>query len=323
VNVGLYFDCRNPPRWHRPWPAVYGKVLELAEQAERLDAHSVWVTEHHLFEDGYLPQPLTFAAAIAARTKRIRIGTAIIIAPLHHPVELAEQAAVVDILSGGRLDLGLGAGYLDGEYELFGADPSRKGGATFDTVSELRRIWWEGGVTPPPVQDPLPIWIGPRSAKNAHRTGVVGEGLLRVAPELVEPYLQGLEEGGHGRGAARMAGPVNCFLSDDPERDWPRVAPHVAYQWGSYAVYRDGIGFDEALAATDPDDWRARGITQGTTSGFLFGTPEHAAEQIRDFVGDVRVETIFVWGALAGVDDDLAERNVELVCTRLTPLLAG
>lgn len=322
MEVGLYFDCRNPPRWQRPWASVYGKVLELCEEGERLGAHSLWVTEHHLFEDGYLPQPLTFAAAIAARTRRARIGTAIVVAPLHHPVELAEQAAVVDILSGGRLDLGLGAGYLDAEYELFGVDPSRKGGATFDTVSELRRIWWEGSVTPPPVQDPLPIWVGPRSARNARRTGLAGEGLLRVAPELVEPYLEGLEEGGHGRDAARMAGPVNCFLSDDPERDWPRVAPHVAYQWGSYAAYREGIAMEEAVAQTDADAWRARGIEQGTTSGFLFDTPEGAAARIRAFVGETPVETIFVWGTLAGVDDDLAERNVELVTTRLARLLS-
>lgn len=323
MNVGLYFDCRNPPRWHRPWAAVYGRTLELCEEAERLGAHSVWVTEHHLFEDGYLPQPLTFAAAIAARTRRVRIGTAIVIAPLHHPVELAEQAAVVDILSDGRLDLGLGAGYLDGEYALFGADADRKGAATFDAVAELRRIWQEGRVTPPPVQDRLPLWVGPRSARNARRTGLAGEGLLRVAPELVEPYLEGLDEGGHGRAAGRMAGPVNCFLSDDPERDWPRVAPHVAYQWGSYAAYREGIGIDEALAATDADAWRARGIAQGTTSGLLFGTPEQAAEQIRAYVGDAPVETVFVWGAVAGVADELAARNVELVCTRLAPLLAG
>ena len=244
------------------------------------------------------------------------------IAPLHHPVELAEQAAVVDILSNGRLDLGLGAGYLDAEYALFGVDGSRKGAATFDAVAEIRRLWREGEVTPPPVQEPLPIWVGPRSARNAHRTGLAGEGLLRVAPELVEPYLRGLEEGGHGRAAARMAGPVNCFLSDDPERDWPRVAPHVAYQWASYAVYRERIGFDEALAATDPDAWRARGISEGTTSGFLFGTPDEAAARIRAYVGEAPVETIFVWGSVAGVDDALAARNVELVCTRLAPLLA-
>jgi alkanesulfonate monooxygenase SsuD/methylene tetrahydromethanopterin reductase-like flavin-dependent oxidoreductase (luciferase family) len=321
MNVGLYFDLRNPTRWRRPWAEVYARALELCEEAEALGAHSLWVTEHHLFEDGYLPQPLTFAAAIAARTRRVRIGTAIMIAPLHHPVAIAEQAAVVDILSGGRLDLGLGAGYLEAEYALFGADPARKGGATFDVVAELRRIWAENRVTPPPVQERLPIWVGPRSARNARRTGLLGEGLLRVAPELAGPYREGLEEGGHGSRAVRMAGPVNCLLSDDPERDWPAVAPHVAYQWGSYAAYRDGIRLDEAMV--DPDEWRARGIEQGATSGFLFTTPEEAAARIRAFVGEAPVETIFVWASVAGLADELVERNVELACSRLGPLLAG
>jgi alkanesulfonate monooxygenase SsuD/methylene tetrahydromethanopterin reductase-like flavin-dependent oxidoreductase (luciferase family) len=111
VNVGLYFDLRNPPPWRQDWQRLYAFTLEMCEEAERLGIHSVWFTEHHLFEDGYIPQPLTFASATAARTSRIRIGIAILIAPLYHPVHLAEQAAVVDIVSGGRLDLGIGAGY--------------------------------------------------------------------------------------------------------------------------------------------------------------------------------------------------------------------
>jgi alkanesulfonate monooxygenase SsuD/methylene tetrahydromethanopterin reductase-like flavin-dependent oxidoreductase (luciferase family) len=320
VNVGLYFDLRNPPEWRQDWHRLYRFTLEQCEEAERLGAHSIWVTEHHGFEDGYLPQPLAFAAAIAARTERIRIGTAIVIAPLHHPVHLAEQAAVVDILSGGRLDLGLGAGYRDAEYALFGADPARKGGATFDTARAIRGLWAEGSVTPPPVQERLPIWIGARSERNARRTGLLGEGLLRVAPELVGAYRAGLAEGGHDPAAARMAGPVNCFLSEDPERDWPRVAPHVGYQWTSYARYRDGVTHEEARV--DPDEWRARGIEQGTTSGFLFDTPEEAARRIRAFGGDAPVETIFVWGSVAGMDEALVRENVGLVCTRLAPLLA-
>ena len=92
----------------------------MCEEAERLGAHSVWLTEHHLFDDDYIAQPLVFAAAIAARTRRVRIGTAIVIAPLHSPVEIAEQSALVDVVSGGRLDLGLGAGYRVPEYELYG-----------------------------------------------------------------------------------------------------------------------------------------------------------------------------------------------------------
>ena len=111
MDVGIYFDLRNPPAWATDWSRLYGFSLELCEEAERLGCHAIWLTEHHLFDDGYLPQPLTMAAAVAARTSRVRIGTGVLIAPLHHPVELAEQAAVVDIISSGRVDLGIGAGY--------------------------------------------------------------------------------------------------------------------------------------------------------------------------------------------------------------------
>src|SRR5690349_16850973 len=108
MRVGICLDLRNPPEWRQDPGHVYGFGLELCEEAERLGAGSVWVTEHHMFDDDYLPQTLTYAAAIAARTKRVRIGTGILIAPLHAAVEIAEQAAVVDLLSDGRVDLGLG-----------------------------------------------------------------------------------------------------------------------------------------------------------------------------------------------------------------------
>ena len=103
MKLGLYFDLRNPAPWARPWPEVYGRALDLVVEAERLGAASVWFSEHHLFDDGYLPQPLTFAAAAAARTSRVRIGTAVLVAALRPAVLVAEEAAVIDQLSGGRL----------------------------------------------------------------------------------------------------------------------------------------------------------------------------------------------------------------------------
>lgn len=119
VNVGIYLDLRNPAEWRQDWARLYGFTLELCEEADRLGVHSIWTTEHHGFDDGYLSQPLTMAAAIAARTKRARIGTGVTIAPLRHPAHLAEEAAIVDLVSGGRLELGIGTGYRLPEYELF------------------------------------------------------------------------------------------------------------------------------------------------------------------------------------------------------------
>jgi len=126
VKVGLFLDLRNPPGWGRPWAQLYRDTLATVEAAERAGIDSVWLSEHHLFGDGYLPQPLTMAAAIAARTSRVRIGTAIVLAALRHPLHLAEQAAVVDVLSGGRLELGLGAGFSPAEYAAFGVDLTRR-----------------------------------------------------------------------------------------------------------------------------------------------------------------------------------------------------
>src|SRR5579872_2731009 len=122
MQVGLFFDLRNPPGWRVDDARLYAFTLEAIEEAERLSMHSIWVTEHHRFEDGYLPQPLTFLAAAAARTKRVRLGTAILLSALRPAIQIAEEAAIVDIISGGRLEIGLGAGYQAPEYDLFKAD---------------------------------------------------------------------------------------------------------------------------------------------------------------------------------------------------------
>ena len=180
MRVGCYLDLRNPPRWERPWAEHYARTLERCVEVERLGLDSVWCSEHHLFEDGYLPQPLTFLAAVAAVTDRIRLGTAVYLGALRPPVQVAEEAAVVDLLSGGRLELGLGAGYRIPEYAAFGADIGRRYTLTDECAREVRRLWREGAVTPPPIQDPVPIWMGYQGPQGARRAGLLGEGLLSV-----------------------------------------------------------------------------------------------------------------------------------------------
>jgi alkanesulfonate monooxygenase SsuD/methylene tetrahydromethanopterin reductase-like flavin-dependent oxidoreductase (luciferase family) len=141
--------------------------LERIEEAERLALDAAFFTEHHFFEDGYMPQPLTFAAAAAARTKRIRVGTAVMLASLRPAIDLAEQAAVVDVLSDGRLELGLGTGYRVPEFEAFGVDMSRRYQLLEERCNEIRDLWEGGTLSPPPIQDRLPLWIG--AARRAPR----------------------------------------------------------------------------------------------------------------------------------------------------------
>ncbi|MFA5891839.1 MAG: LLM class flavin-dependent oxidoreductase, partial [Actinomycetota bacterium] len=116
------FTLQVPPWDLRAHAEVYADVLELIELAERADFDSVWLAEHHGASDGYVPSLLPFLASVAARTTRIKLGTAVMLAPFHHPLRLAEDAAVVDALSGGRLRLGLGLGWVPEEYRMFGAE---------------------------------------------------------------------------------------------------------------------------------------------------------------------------------------------------------
>lgn len=206
IDIGLYFDLRNPEPWRQDPARLHAFTLEMCEEAEHLGAGSLWFTEHHLFDDGYCSQPLTFAAAAAARTSRVRLGTAIVIAPLHHPAQIAEQAALVDLISNGRLELGLGAGYRAPEYELYDVSLEQRYAQTDDRAREIRRLLGTGGVTPSPVQNPLPVWMGYQGPQGARRAGLLGSGLLSANAALYEPYRQGLVDGGHDPASARMAG---------------------------------------------------------------------------------------------------------------------
>jgi alkanesulfonate monooxygenase SsuD/methylene tetrahydromethanopterin reductase-like flavin-dependent oxidoreductase (luciferase family) len=321
VRVGIYFDLRNPPAWHVPPARLYGFSLEMCREAELLGCDSIWLTEHHLFDDGYLPQPLTFAAAVAARTQRVRIGIGILIAPLHWPAEIAEQAAVVDIVSDGRLDLGLGAGYRVPEFELYGADLATRYRATDDAARELRRLWSPDGVTPRPVQQRLPLWMGYQGPKGARRAGLLGEHLLTASQASWPAYRDALAEAGHDPSAARMAGGIQGWVSEDPDADWPEVARHLAYQVDSYRRHMvQGTGAP-VPRPVDPDRLRAREL-RNPLDHFVYGTPEQVAHRVREYVGDAPVDTVYFWASLGGMPEAAVARHVQTVCAKLAPLLA-
>ena len=326
MRVGIYTDLRNPPEWRRPWAGHYQRVLERIAEAERLGAGSVWVSEHHGFEDGYLPQPLTFAAAIADRTSRMRIGTAIMLGPLRPALDIAEQAAIVDIVSDGRLELGLGTGYRASEYRAYERDIKGRYPKLEALVREIRRVWEDGECMPPPVQERPPVWIGAIGPRAARMAGRLGEGLLWLSSALLEPYRAGLEEGGHDPASARMAGLANLIVADDPEAAWPRIAPHLAYQRNSYNRYgAEGDLAPGTLDASgepvDPESLR-RAQPEALPPAFDVVTPEDAIERLTSWLDPLPVVDVYFWDSIAGMPDDLSERHVELVASRLAPALA-
>src|SRR5438552_16736928 len=106
MNVGLMFSFRNPPKWKKPWADVYESQLEQVRLAEELGYDTIWLTEHHFAEDGYSPSLLPIAGAIAALTSRVRIGTFLLLLPLHNAVRVGEDAATVDEIANGSIGFG-------------------------------------------------------------------------------------------------------------------------------------------------------------------------------------------------------------------------
>lgn len=302
--------------------------LERVDRAEALGLDSVWLTEQHFFEDGYLSQAHVYAAAIAARTTRIRIGTAICPGPLRPAHEYAEQAALVDLLSDGRYELGLGLGYRVPEFEAYGADITRRYEVLEERLLEIRRMLHDGGTVPPPVQERLPIWAGVMGPRGARLAGRAGAGLLWFDHALLEPYREGLAAGGHDPQEARMAGFLGFIVARDPEAAYARMKPHLTYQWETYTRYA-AEGTETGLAAMFGGLDESTGIDRLRTDGppvwplFDVVTAEEAVRRTRDWLDGLPVVDAFFWDSVAGMPDDLVEEHLELLATEVRPHLTG
>src|SRR6202521_2013954 len=141
MRFGLTTDFRNPSASGKTTAKVYGEIIALFVWAETLGFDAAYVFEHHFTDDDYISSPMVAATAIAARTKRLRVGPDIAILPLYAPVRVAEDGAVLELMSNGRLDFGVGLGYRPEEYAGYGLDISRKGSRANEALQIIRALW--------------------------------------------------------------------------------------------------------------------------------------------------------------------------------------
>src|SRR5689334_8137025 len=178
MSLGLLLGMQAPERFGATPQQVYRDTLA---QIAWVDANvpavdRVWLTEHHGFPDGYLPSPMIVAGALAASTSRIRIAQGIVVQPFYgHPLRLAEDSAVLDVLSGGRFELGIGMGYRQDEFDAFGMHQSSRR-RRFDEGRDYQVL--DGWLRPGPLQKPLPLWLGAATPKSRRRVAERGHNLL-------------------------------------------------------------------------------------------------------------------------------------------------
>lgn len=315
MRLHLTYDMRAP-RFGAPSTALHAAMLDQVAWADDLGFDAVGLGEHHGSDDGYNPSPLPLAAAIAARTRRIAIQTAIVIAPLYDLPKLAEDAAVVQILSNGRLELGLGAGYRPSEFATFGRRLEDRWRAMGETVAFLRAAWrgepfrWQGRtchVTPPPAPRPPPILLGGSSPAAARRAARIADGWFPpLDARLWDPYRdECVRLGRPDPGPYPAQGPIFLWISEDPDRDWAWLAPHVLHQVDAYARWTE-----EAFGRP------AGPYAAGTTAEALRRSPAYRVltpEQTLSLVaalGDHAV--LYLNPLLAGIDPERAWRMLRL-----------
>jgi len=270
-----YYSLQSPPHNPRSHEELYEEMLEEISFADQMGFDSAWLTEHHFLSDGYGPSLLTTAAAIAARTKKIRIGTGVLLMPLHDPVRVAEDAAVVDLISKGRLILGLGLGYRPEEFDGFRRSLKERKGRMEESIEILEKSWSDGkfshdgkyykirdlNVTPKPVQRPIPIWIGAFTEPAIRRAARIGAplyipaiGVIPIIKSLFDLHSSLLEE--YGRNPEAIEKPLvrEIFISDKKSDDvWDDIKEHVTYTAKGYASWGSMVD-PEGNLLTDPTD---------------------------------------------------------------------
>lgn len=328
MDFSLFLDLR--PRQGAPMTSEdFEQAVQLVRAAERLGFHGVWTSEQHGVDDGYLPAQLPVLAAFARETTTLRLGTGVILLPLTHPRHVVEEVCVVDVISNGRLTLGLGAGNYPNEFRIFGVDPADRRRLMEDGVTFIK-AGLSGGILPdgswvniPPVQRPIPLVLGGLVAPAIDRAVRLADGhfaysfsnpeqtLAELYGEQIRPALDRHDRSPDG---FRLLFASVLWQSDSAESEWRDViGPAFAYQQRKYAEWEESAATAGGYAfATDLDQSRRE---------LFVGPPDQLAERLVSLRDRYPFDEVVFWARLPGVPFSLAMEHLERLASGLLPMV--
>ncbi|WP_433602464.1 LLM class flavin-dependent oxidoreductase [Nocardia sp. CA-135953] len=327
THLRVHFDLRAPESGI-PARELYPLALEQAAWLDNAGATSIMLSEHHGSDDQNCPSPLTLAAAIGAVTERCRILVSALLLPLHDPVRVAEDAAVADLVSGGRLDLVVGVGYVRSEFELFGLTIEDRARLLEKKLPLLLEAMTTGTVTrggttyqvtPRPAQKPRPsVLVGGSVAASARRAARLADGFFPAVsdPSVIEVYRAECARLGYEPGPVHRGGrPRFVFVSEDPDRAWQHVGPaalgeiNIHRRWTADSPAQNSYGEGGALT-----DWEV--VRKGGQYAVL--TPAECIELARGLDDDM---PLTIKPLLGGVDPDFSWECLEVLKSQVLPHL--
>ena len=341
MDFGLLFAFRNPRQWRRPADEIYREQIEQAVLAEQLGYDHIWITEQHFSEDGWAPSLLPILAALATRTERIRIGSFILSLPFHNPLRVAEDAATVDIISGGRLDLGVGPGGIVAKaLASFGVPFKQRRPRTVEGLEIIRRCFteerfdFEGKyyqfsdvrVTPKPIQKPHPpLWVAAVGPKALAETAAGGYHLAASGtPEHQRIYDGALRKAGRNIADYSIAQLRMIYLAETRDQAWDEIQNHLHhtlnwYRAGIIAQRDVTLEKDFALPPLPPPHELRKINDLGFFVPAIVGTSEDAIRMLEAYFEETRVTHLATWMHLAGLDARKSRRSMELFAKEVIP----
>jgi len=258
------------------------EVLEQTQAADRLGYESVWFAEHHFSEYGILTSPHVLLTAAALSTQNIRLGVSVVVLPFHNPIAVAEDYALVDVLSNGRLNFGLGSGYLTHEFHGFCLDSKDKAFRFNDAFEVIKKAWSgekfshqgtyyryaDVQLKVLPKQKPVPIWIAGLRPEGVQHIGRMGYNLMGIPyvtsnsiaemKGVIDTYRKAYREAGHEEGKTSVTLALHTFVAETREEARRIAEPHLnlyleTRQYGKGAKYEDLEAREQLLIGT-PDD---------------------------------------------------------------------